>query len=126
MEGGKEYLYKDLTQQIIGYAFDIFRQLGPRYPERIYQKAFEVKFQDNQIKFSRECHCKVELDGKKIASFRLDFLVEDKVVVELKVRDYPLSTDIAQVLTYMKTNDLKVGLILRFSQEKVVVKRLVL
>ena len=122
----ESYLHSDLTEKIIGFAFDIYNQIGPRYPEYIYQRAFETKFKDNNIPYQRECYCRLELDGKKIAAFRLDFLVSKSVVLELKVRDYPLSTDMKQILTYMNNNKIEVGLIVRFTTKKVEIKRLVL
>ena len=119
-------LYHDLTKQLIGFAFDIFKQIGPRYPEKLYQKAYENKLIDNGISFTRENYCRIEVDAKKIGSFRLDFLVASKVVVELKVRNQFLNKDIAQVLTYMRANDIKIGIILLFTNHKVEIKRLIL
>lgn len=119
-------LYHDLTKQLIGFAFDIFKQIGPRYPEKIYQKAFENKLVDSNISYCRENYCKIEIDGKRIGSFRLDFLVDSKVIVELKVRNQFLNKDIAQVLTYMNANNIKIGIILLFANHQVVIKRLIL
>lgn len=119
-------LFHDLTHRLIGFSFDIFKQIGPRLPERIYQQAFENKLTDAGIPFSRECYCKIVVDDKRVGSFRLDFLVENKIIVELKVRSSLLNKDIAQVLTYMRTNNIKLGLILLHTPNRVEVKRLIL
>jgi GxxExxY protein len=119
-------LYHDLTDILIGFAFDIFRQVGPRYPEKIYQNAFENKLKDAKIRYQRENYCKVEVDGRRVGSFKLDFLIDGKIIIELKVRNQLYNKDIAQVLTYMQTNDIKLGLILLFTSSKVEIKRLIL
>lgn len=122
----QDSIFHDLTHQLIGFAFDIFKQIGPRYPERIYQKAFENKLVASRIPYHRENYCKIEVDDAKVGSFRLDFLADDKVVVEFKVRSTFHNQDIAQVLTYMRVNIIKLGLILLYTPVKVEVKRLIL
>ena len=114
-----------MTRVIIGCAFEVYNKLGPDYPEKIYQKALEKKFDSKKIPYNKENYCKVELDGAIVGSFRLDFLIEDKVVVELKVRDEFLSKDAAQVITYLKVNKIKVGLVILFTSSTVKIKRLV-
>ena len=128
-EGGMKdtgYLYSDLTEMIIGFAFDIFKQIGPRLPEKVYQKAMEVKLTNGGIGFLRENYFKIVVDGRRVGSFKLDFLIEDKLVLELKVRDYLTDNDIAQVLTYLKAKNLRLGLILLFTRSRVKVKRVIL
>ena len=122
----QDTLYHDLTQILIGFAFDIFKQIGSRYPETVYQNAYENKLIENNIKFKRENYCKIEVDGKRVGSFKLDFIIENKIIVELKVRNHFFNKDYAQVLTYMRLNKINLGLILLYSTEKVKVKRLIL
>lgn len=119
-----EYPEAELTSKLIGFAIKIFKEIGYKYPEKVYQKAFENELIKSKIKFKRESYCKITIDDKIIGSFKLDFLVDDKVVVELKVRDRIFNSDIAQVLTYLKTNKVKIGLILLFSSNGVKIKRL--
>jgi GxxExxY protein len=120
------YPEKDLTSQIIGIAFEISNKIGNGYPERIYQKAFQEKFTEKGIGFSRENYCSIKLDKTILGSYKLDFLVENKIVVELKVRDRIFSKDIAQILAYMKQVKKKVGLMLLFGPNGVEIKRLVM
>jgi GxxExxY protein len=121
-----KFKHTKLTGELIGFAFDIFKQIGPRHPEKVYQKAFENKLSDSELKYKRENYCKIEVDGKRVGSFYLDFLVEGKVVVELKVGNEINNQNIAQVLTYMKINRIELGLILLFSRDGVKIKRLIL
>lgn len=122
----EKYLETDLTSKIIGLAFEVQNKIGKDYPERIYQKALAEKFTENGIKYIMESYCKVEIDGHRVGSFKLDFLVEGKVVVELKARAQIFQKDISQVLTYLRVKHIKLGLILLFAPDKVEIKRLVL
>lgn len=121
-----QYLYSDLTNILIGFAFDIFKQIGSGYPEKVYQNAFENKLKQSDANYKRENYCKILVDGKRAGSFVLDFVIGDKVVVELKVRNQFYNKDYAQVLTYLKANNLRLGIILLFTRDKVKVKRLIL
>jgi GxxExxY protein len=120
------YKHKVLTGRLIGFAFDIYKQIGPRHPEKVYQKAYENKLVDAGFRHKRENYCRIEVDGKRVGSFYLDFVVEDKVVVELKVGQEIINQHIAQVLTYLKINRIELGLVLLFSKDGVKIKRLVL
>ena len=122
----EQYPESKLTEKIIGLAFESYNDIGPGLLEKVYQNTLKSKFILNKISYKEECCCKIVVDNIRVGSFRLDFLVEDKVVVELKVRDKIYPKDMAQTLTYMKTYDIKVGLILLFSYQGVKIKRLVI
>ena len=121
-----QYKESALTDKLIGTAFDVYKQIGSKYPEKIYQEAYKNKLEDCGLKYRKELYCKLECDGKRVGFFKLDFLIENKVVVELKVRNEIFNADIAQLLTYMRLNKISVGLILAFAKNKVLIKRLVL
>lgn len=121
-----KYPLKKVTEQLIGFAFDIYKQIGAHFPEKVYQNAFEEKLKDSNIKYQKENYCKVLVDGKRVGNFYVDFLINNEVIVELKVRNEIFKKDIAQLLTYMRINSIKIGLILLFSSQGVRVKRLIL
>lgn len=122
----EKYKHNNLTQKIIGLAFELFNEIGTGYPEKVYQKGLATKLEENHVKYIRESYCKLTSSGKIIGQFRVDFVVEGKVVVELKARRMILNRDIAQTLTYLKMKNLEVGLILLFGLKKVEIKRLAL
>jgi len=122
----KEYENSQITSTIIGYAFSIYNSLGYGYPEKIYQSALTTKLIANGNIVKRECYCKIEFEGVKIGYFYIDLLVDNKVVVELKSQNEILDKDINQTLSYLKTKNLKTGIILAFTRKGVKIKRLIL
>lgn len=120
-----ELLYKDLTEQIIAICFQVYNQIGYGYPEKIYQKAIELEFKKIGIDYKREVYSKILYDGQIVGKFFLDFLVDGKVALELKVRRNIYESDWIQLLNYLKATDLKVGILAVFTKYKVEIKRVV-
>ncbi|MFA5158248.1 MAG: GxxExxY protein [Patescibacteria group bacterium] len=121
----QQYPLSNLTEKLIKISFDVFNQLGYGLPERVYQKAFAVELTRHHLEFKRECYGKIDFNGVIVGKYFIDFLVEDKVAVELKVRNEIYQTHINQLLNYIKAQNLAVGLLLAFSKGGVKIKRLV-
>ena len=121
----QEYLFEDLSEKLIGFAFKIFKEMGYGHPEKIYQKCFESELANSNIVYQREKYSKIKYDGQVVGRYFLDFLIDDKIAVELKVRREIYENDWIQLLNYLKAKNLKVGLLLVFTKSKVVIKRLV-
>ncbi|PIS07933.1 GxxExxY protein [Candidatus Berkelbacteria bacterium CG10_big_fil_rev_8_21_14_0_10_43_13] len=115
----------DLTSEIIKCAFEVYNSLGYGLPERIYQKAMATALSHRNIKFKRENCGKVEFEGEVISRYFLDFLVEERVAVEFKVRNEIYQKDINQLLNYLKMKKIKVGLLLIISKKGVLIRRVV-
>ena len=120
-----KFIYEDLTGQIIDLAKKIYKNLGYGLPEKIYQRALDVELKNRDLNFIRESYCRIEYKGKFIGKFFLDFFVEDKVAVELKVRNELYEGDCIQLLNYLKAKNLKVGLLIVFTSFGVKLKRIV-
>ncbi len=113
----KTYPHQDLTEQIIGAAIEIHRALGPGLLESIYQTCLAHELALRKIAFEKEKSVPVEYKGLKLeCGYRLDFIVDGKVVVELKAVDSIHDVHRAQLLTYLKLTGCKVGLILNFNE----------
>lgn len=119
-----DFLHGDITRQLINAARRIFDELGYGHPEKIYQRAFEKELNNHKKDYKRECYSRVLYDGETVGKYFLDFLVENKVAVELKVRREIYESDWIQLLNYLKARDLRVGLLIVFAKQGVVVKRL--
>jgi hypothetical protein len=121
-------IYKGLTERIIACAIEVHRELGPGLLESIYESALAVELFQHGIPFARQKQLPVTYKGESVGDFRIDLLVEDLIVVELKSveRNDPLFE--AQLLSYMKLGGYNVGLLVNFNSLLLAkgIKRLVL
>ncbi len=117
--------YADITHEIIGAAFEVHRQLGYRFLEKVYQRALQVELQQRRISSVLEEKIQVRYKGIIVGDYSADLLVENVVVVELKVSLHYNPEDEAQLLNELKATCKKVGLLLNFGRAKVEFKRLV-
>jgi GxxExxY protein len=105
-----------LTGQIIGAAIDVHRQIGPGLLESAYEHCLSHEFSLRHLSFKRQVELPVEYKGVRLdCGYRMDFVVEDTIVVELKTVDRLLPIHDAQLLTYLKLYDRQVGLLLNFN-----------
>ena len=120
--------YKDITEKIIGAAFEVHKFLGNGFQEVIYQRALAYEMRQLDLDFVREIEQDIfykELP-EPIGTRRADFVVEDKVLVELKALVQLEDVHLAQVLNYLKAYRLSVGLLINFGSKSLTFKRLVL
>ncbi len=104
-----------LTEQVIGAAIEVHRQLGPGLLESAYQRALAHEFSLRKIVFEPQKSCPIKYKDLEIDdAYRLDFLVNGSVVVELKTVDAQLEVHDAQVLTYLKFTGCHIGLLFNF------------
>ncbi|MBN1622391.1 MAG: GxxExxY protein [Endomicrobiales bacterium] len=122
---GEDYIYKDLTYKIIGCAYEVHKELGSLHKEVIYHKALAMEFQNSNITFDEEKSIDVIYKGKKIGSYRPDFLIEDKVILEIKVAPTMTKAMQDQVYYYVKGTKYQLVLLINFGADKLGVKRLI-
>jgi len=115
-----------LTERIIGAAIEVHKHLGPGLLESIYEDALCVEMELNGIKYQRQAMLKTKYKGHELSPQRLDLLVEEQVVVELKSLAKMGNAHTAQVLSYLKATGLKRGLLINFGEQRLIdgVKRL--
>ena len=113
-----DYPEKELTKRIIEAAIEVHRILGPGYLESVYQEALAQEFSLRRIPFEREKAFQVTYKGVVAGEHRLDFLVDKRVVVELKAVSEFNEVFRAQVIPYLKVTGLRVGLILNFGKPR--------
>jgi len=123
----KELKYKDITEKIIGAAFEVHKFLGNGFQEVIYQRALAYEMNKAGLSFVREIEQNIfykEL-SEPIGTRRADFIVEDKILVELKAIIELEDVHMAQVLNYLRAYRLEVGLLINFGSKSLTFKRLV-
>lgn len=118
-------IYPDLSYQIMGILFSVWTEMGYGYKEKPYQKAIENGFKEANIKYNREVPVKITYKNKPVGIFYYDFLVENNIVLEIKVRNYFSIKDINQLYSYLKAKNLKLGIIAHFTRSGVKYKRVV-
>jgi GxxExxY protein len=120
--------YKDdlLTRKIIGACYEVHSKLGPGFVEKIYLNALKFALRKKNVNYVTEKEFSVSFNGEKIGKFRVDLLVENKVIVELKATEGRLPRIFeSQVISYLKAAELNVGLLVNFGNMKCRVRRLV-
>ena len=115
-----------LTEQVIGAGIEVHKALGPGLSERIYAKALQRELQARQIPFVTEQTIQITYKDFTLGSHRLDLLVADRLVVELKAVYEINNFHIAQMLSYLKASGKRLGLILNFSRSRLDIKRVAL
>lgn len=118
-------IYSDLTHEIIGSLFEVFNNLGFGRKENIYQKALAQELSQGKINYAQQVYSKISYKGKTIGKYYFDFFIDDKVIVEIKVRNYFSIKDINQLYEYLKSSNLKLGIIAHFTKSGVKYKRVV-
>jgi GxxExxY protein len=109
-----EYKYSELTGKIIGCAMTVHKTLGNGFQEVIYQRALEIEMQLAGIEFSREFEMPIYYRTYQIGTRRVDFLVEEKVSVELKALIKTEPVHLAQAINYLEAYNLEIGLLINF------------
>ena len=120
--------YGDLTEKIIGCAYEVHKFLGNGFQEVIYQRALAIEMTEAKLNFSREIEQPIFYKGYKevIGTRRADFVVDGKVLVELKAIVQLEDVHLAQVLNYLKAYRFEVGLLINFGSKSLTFKRVVL
>lgn len=119
----KNYKHSDLTAKIIGCAMKVHSTFGNGFPEVIYQKSLAIEMAKQGLSFSKELEMPVYYDSIKVGSRRLDFLVADKIVVELKAITKLDDIHLSQALNYLEAHSLETGLLINFGAKSLEFKR---
>jgi GxxExxY protein len=117
--------YSELTELIINVAMKVHRTLGPGFPEIIYQRAVEVELKNRHTSFKAEQELPVFYEGVLVGKRRLDLLVEEKVLIELKAVSEIEKKHFNQTLNYLEAFNIEVGLLLNFGLESLQIKRFI-
>lgn len=123
-----DLLYHDITEKIIGAAYEVHNFLGNGFQEVIYQRALGYELRQFGLHFVREIEQDIYYKSLEdpIGTRRADFVVEEKVLVELKARSALTDDHLAQTLNYLKAYKLEVGILVNFGEKSLVFKRLIL
>ena len=127
-DGGTEAMvleHGEITEQIIGAAFEVYSILGYGFLERVYQRAMQVELRARGLKAEIEDKIKVWYKKELVGDYQADLWVAESVIVELKVAREYHTEDEAQLLNELKATGIRVGLLINFGRTRVEFKRLV-
>jgi ATP-dependent DNA helicase RecG len=124
-ETDSKLLYKDLTYNIRGIIFKVKKELGLGHKESIYQQALEKEFKKCSIKFEREKSIDIKYGGDKVGTYRPDFIVEDKIIIELKALPSVGRFEMKQIWHYLKLSKYRLALLVNFGREDIEIKRII-
>jgi len=115
----------DLSNKVIGAAFEISNVLGAGFLEKVYENALNIELNNRKIKAQQQAPLKVYYKGELVGDYFAGILVENKLIIEIKtVKEFD-SIHLAQCINYLKITGLKLCLLINFSKPKVEIKRIV-
>ncbi|HSW72046.1 MAG TPA: GxxExxY protein [Chlamydiales bacterium] len=114
----------DLTGEILTCCFEVMKELGPGFQEKVYKNALYIALTENELSVEAEKSFTVTFRGKIIGRYSADLVVENAVIVELKCCECLAREHQAQLFNYLKVSQLPVGLLVNFQQGKLEYKRL--
>ncbi|MBU0518800.1 GxxExxY protein [bacterium] len=117
--------YADITKKIIGCAMKVHSSLGNGFQEVIYQRSLAIEFENAGLQYQRELEIPIFYNGIDIGSRRADFIVEDKVLVELKAISELTDAHAAQIINYLEAYKREVGLLINFGEKSLNFRRFV-
>lgn len=118
-----EIVEKELSYEIAGALFEVYNNLGGGYQEKYYQRAVAKALRDRGLAFIEQIPVPLTFKGSSIGRYFLDFLVENKIILEIKVANKLYPRDIRQVLAYLKSTDQRLAILANFSRSGLKLKR---
>ncbi|MGR3292713.1 MAG: GxxExxY protein [Candidatus Scalindua sp.] len=120
-------IYREESYRIIGLCIEVHRMFGKGHSEVVYKDALEYEFSINQIPFSRERSYKIKYKDIILSrGYNADFVVYDKIILELKAIESLTNSHVRQTLNYLAASKLKLGLLVNFGEESLTQKRVIL
>lgn len=119
----EKYKYSDLTGKIIGAAMDVHKILGNGFQEVIYQRAMAIELGNQGLSFAREQEMQIEYKGEYIGTRRVDFFVDEKIMVEIKAVIKLEDVHLAQAINYLEAYNMEIGLLINFGSKSLEFKR---
>ncbi len=116
-------IYEDLTRKVIGCAMETHKRLGNGFQEVIYQRALAIEMRIENLSFVRELEMPIYYREEQIGTRRVDFFVQEKIMVELKAIINLEDVHLAQAKNYLEAYNMEIGLLLNFGSKSLEFKR---
>ena len=119
----RNHLHDDLTQTIIGCAFEVINELGSGFLESVYENSMVLALSEAGLPVQSQVPIPVMFRGKRVGDFYADLLVDEKVIVELKAVRAIVPEHQAQIINYLNATGIEVGMLINFGNPKLELKR---
>lgn len=120
-----DLIFPELSYNIIGCAYTVFNEIGPGHLEKVYQKALATALKEAGITFTEQTLLNVRFKGTMVGRGYVDFLIEDKIILELKREIKSGRAYLKQVMSYMQSAKIPLAILINFTPNGVVTKRVV-
>jgi len=120
-----ELLYKDLSYRLVGCCIRVQNTLGSGHKESVYQKSLAIELAKDNIRFEEQKTLNMLYDNKKVGIYRPDFIVEDKIVIEIKAVEFVPKDYERQLIYYLKGTNYKLGYLINFGTPSLYAKRII-
>ena len=121
----EDLLYPELSYQIVGILFEVSNAMGIGFQEKYYQKAIAALLKKLGIKFKEQVVVELKINNEVVGKGIIDFIIDEKIILEIKKGDRFLKQNIDQVFGYLKMSDLKLGILANFTSKGLIFKRIV-
>jgi len=120
-------LYKELSYEVYGAAIEVRKSFGPGHKEKLYQKAFEEELKLRNLSYEKEKSISIysPKTGRSIGVYRPDFIVENKIIVEIKAQRIISRAIIDQLFDYLRNSKYELGYFINFSSPRLFIKRII-
>lgn len=123
MNADKNFLYKDLSYKLVGCFYDVYNELGPAHKEQVYHEALKIVFDEKEIKYKDKPRLKIQFRAKNIGIYEPDFIVENKIIIEIKsLLNMPKVFE-KQLYYYLRGTEYKIGYLINFGNERIDIRR---
>ena len=119
------FLFEEITRKIIGSAFEVYKELGYGFLEKVYENALLIELRLKNLKAENQKPIRIFYKSEPVGDYIADILVENKIIVELKAGKEYNPKHQAQLINYLKATELKVGLLINFGEKECKPKRIV-
>lgn len=119
-----DLIYPELSYEIIGSLFNVYKEIGSGHRENYYQRAIAVELKNKKIKFNEQVFIPLTYKKEKIGRLFMDFLIDGLIVLEIKKDEKFSQKHIQQVYDYLKVKNLKLGILANFTKDGVKYKRI--
>lgn len=119
-----ELVHPELSYKIVGLLFSVYNQMGGGYQEKYYQNALKKELLTNNIPFLEQVRTEFNYQGKRIGRYYLDFIIDHKIVLELKTAPSFSRKDFMQILNYLRQSSLELGILVSLNRNNIFYKRI--